>query len=313
MNNNITGSFDNRVKTFLNEEIDFTTVSKNKIEKILLLDDILEIIILPDVHSKPDNPFPTGIVTLTSNTIYPFAIGQEIGCGIRLLKTSLDIQDINKKFLDNYFTCLKDYLRDGRKKVTLFTKEEYLNILFKGYEWGVEKFDTERHCSIDVTMSYLPFKFCVKDILSAIPKDAFIAGYQRLGTLGGGNHFLEFQSISEILDRNACDKFGLQKGKILILFHTGANVFAKRFDNYYGVRFQKHGWDKILRKNFRKFLYHFNDFRLWRFLHRLNLFFSKDFKGIYADSLEGRKYLLGFYAAMNYGFVNRTIISQFVY
>ncbi|MCM8774256.1 MAG: RtcB family protein [Candidatus Omnitrophica bacterium] len=107
---------DNRIKIFLDKDIEFSPLSKSKINNLLSLDDISQVVILPDIHSKPDNPFPTGIVTFTSNTLYPFLIGQEIGCGMRVIKTSLRKEDIDSNFLDNYFKHLENYLRDNKKR-----------------------------------------------------------------------------------------------------------------------------------------------------------------------------------------------------
>jgi tRNA-splicing ligase RtcB len=305
---------DPRLKIFLSNDIEFSDLSKIKIEKVLSLEDIQEIIVLPDIHSKPDNPFPTGIVTLTSNTIYPSAIGQEIGCGMRILKTSLNIQDVNFELIDDIFTYLKQFLRDKERRKPIFTKDDYLQILIKGYGWLKERFGIERESDIDLEKKYNFFKgkISTKDIISAIPKDAIWAGYYRLGSLGGGNHFLEMQVVDNILDESVAKKIGLTKGQIVFLFHTGSGSFSKRLDNYYGIRFENNRMDKELRKNFRKLLFHFNDFRFLRLLKRWRLFFKKDFRGIPVNSYEGKRYVLALQIAMNYSLINRSIISGFI-
>lgn len=312
--NNDPKLLDPRLKIFLSNDIEFSSLSKIKLEKILSLEDIQEIIVLPDIHSKPDNPFPTGIVTLTSNTIYPFAIGQEIGCGMRILKTPFNIQNINSQSIDNLFTYLKQFLRDKERRNPLFTKDDYLQILIKGYRGLKERFDIERESAIDLDKRYNFFKdkISVKDIFSAIPKDAIWGGYSRLGSLGGGNHFLEMQAVDNILDEPMAKKIGLAKGQIVFMFHTGSGSFSKRLDNYYGIRFENNRRDKEFRRNFRKFLFHFNDFRFSRLLKRWKLFFKKDFRGIPVNSYEGQRYMLALQIAMNYSIINRSIISGFI-
>ena len=59
-----------------------------------------------------------------------------------------------------------------------------------------------------------------------------------MGTVGSGNHFIEFQQVSEILDDNAAAAFGLKKGQVTVLIHSGSRGlghqvctdFVKRMD-----------------------------------------------------------------------------------
>jgi tRNA-splicing ligase RtcB (3'-phosphate/5'-hydroxy nucleic acid ligase) len=305
---------DPRVKLFITDEIDFSALSRDKLKEALSLEDIKEIIVLADIHSKPDNPFPTGIVTLTANTIYPFAIGQEIGCGMRVLKTSLNSKDLNANLIDSIFNNLKTFLRDGLNDKPLLNKKEYFEVLINGYEWAKGKFGIEKEREDYLSrISYRPQEnITVKDIRSALPKDALWGGYYRLGALGGGNHFLEIQVVRDILDNQAALKFGLSKGQVIFIFHTGSGTFSKRLDNYYGTRFENNRLDKDIRKYFRKLLFHFGDLNLTRFSKRWSLFFGRNFKGIPADSIEGKRYMAAFKMAMNYSFVNRAIISSFI-
>jgi tRNA-splicing ligase RtcB len=47
-------------------------------------------------------------------------------------------------------------------------------------------------------------------------------GHDQLGTLGGGNHFLEVQVVDTVHDPVAADALGLRQGDITILIHTGS-------------------------------------------------------------------------------------------
>ena len=46
-------------------------------------------------------------------------------------------------------------------------------------------------------------------------------GELALGTLGSGNHFLELQVVDQILDPEAAKAFGLRKGQVTAMIHTG--------------------------------------------------------------------------------------------
>src|SRR5690606_17299245 len=44
----------------------------------------------------------------------------------------------------------------------------------------------------------------------------------QLGTLGGGNHFLEIQHVQAIFDPQAASAFGLGLDRITVMIHTGS-------------------------------------------------------------------------------------------
>ncbi|MGY0219443.1 RNA ligase RtcB family protein [Endozoicomonadaceae bacterium StTr2] len=43
-----------------------------------------------------------------------------------------------------------------------------------------------------------------------------------LGSIGGGNHFAEFQQIDEIYDREQCLQAGIESGRLQLLVHSGS-------------------------------------------------------------------------------------------
>lgn len=45
---------------------------------------------------------------------------------------------------------------------------------------------------------------------------------EEMGTLGSGNHYLEVQEITEILDSAAAQAFGLELGQIVVMVHCGS-------------------------------------------------------------------------------------------
>ncbi|HEY0839400.1 MAG TPA: RtcB family protein, partial [Vulgatibacter sp.] len=47
-------------------------------------------------------------------------------------------------------------------------------------------------------------------------------GHDQVGTLGGGNHFLEIEVVDEVYDERAAAELGLRKGGITVLIHTGS-------------------------------------------------------------------------------------------
>ena len=48
-----------------------------------------------------------------------------------------------------------------------------------------------------------------------------------LGTIGSGNHFVEFQAVEEILDRHAAYSLGIRVGQVGFMVHTGSRFVGK--------------------------------------------------------------------------------------
>jgi release factor H-coupled RctB family protein len=88
-----------------------------------------------------------------------------------------------------------------------------------------------------------------------------------LGTIGGGNHFAEFQSVTNIIDQEIFDNLGLNEKNIFLLVHSGSRGYGESIlreytsffeskgitdDNEYaGIYFEKHDnavkWAKLNR------------------------------------------------------------------
>src|SRR5207247_937661 len=47
-------------------------------------------------------------------------------------------------------------------------------------------------------------------------------GAGQVGTLGSGNHFLELQRVERVLEPVAAEAYGLAKGQLTVLIHSGS-------------------------------------------------------------------------------------------
>jgi release factor H-coupled RctB family protein len=52
-----------------------------------------------------------------------------------------------------------------------------------------------------------------------------------LGTMGGGNHFAEFQTVNEVRNEQAFHDLGVDKKQILLLIHCGSRDYGQRIIN----------------------------------------------------------------------------------
>ncbi|MGC9384274.1 MAG: RtcB family protein [Kosmotogaceae bacterium] len=149
-----------------------------QINNLSLIPDIFKwIAIMPDVH--PGFGMPIGGVLALEENVIPNAVGVDIGCGVISIKTNLRREMVTP--------VLKDILSDIMKKIPL------------GHNWRKNP----------LVSALFDEKISDKTIQKEM-KNAM----KQLGTLGGGNHFIEIQCDSE--------------NTIYITLHTGSrNIGAK--------------------------------------------------------------------------------------
>lgn len=67
------------------------------------------------------------------------------------------------------------------------------------------------------------------DISGLISKRAcYFPHLESLGTIGGGNHFCELQEVDSVLDQEKFSEAGLDKGRLMLLVHTGSRIFGQK-------------------------------------------------------------------------------------
>lgn len=140
-------------------------------------------------------------------------------CGVRLLKTNLQDEDIKDKIKDLVYRLFSDVPAGvgSEGDIKVGAKEEK-EILLKGARWAVEKgFGTED----DLECTEENGAMQAADP-GAVSERALKRGKAQSGTLGSGNHFLEIQVIDQLYDREACDALGLNLGQVTVMIHSGS-------------------------------------------------------------------------------------------
>ena len=176
---------------------------------------------MPDIHQGYG--FPIGGVAATlideGGVISPGGIGYDINCGVRLLASSISIQEI-QPYLERLATELFHSVPSGVGKggKLKYSVDELEEVLRYGVDFlikrGIGTEDDKLHCEEEGRMMGAnPEK---------LSEHAKKRGSDQLGTLGSGNHFLEVQHIDEIFDQEVANAFGLSKGLVTIMIHCGS-------------------------------------------------------------------------------------------
>ena len=176
---------------------------------------------MPDIHWGYG--FPIGGVAATDidqgGVISPGGVGFDINCGIRLLKTNFQYEEIKNKIKDLVYALFSDVPSGlGSKGDIRVSAREEREILLKGAKWAVEKgYGTQE--DLECCEEYGAIQGADP---TAVSDRAYERGKAQSGTLGSGNHFLEIQVIEQLYDRDLCDEFGLTLGQITIMIHSGS-------------------------------------------------------------------------------------------
>lgn len=240
---------------------------------------------MPDIHWGYG--FPIGGVAATDineGVISPGGVGYDINCGVRLAGTSLNFDEAKpniNKLIENLFKDIPTGVGAGGAIRKLSTKE-IKEILIKGSQWAVEQgFGDER--DIEFTEENGKLTDAEPDVVSS---RAIERGQDQAGTLGSGNHFLEIDIVDEIYDDNAAEVFGLFKGQMVVLIHTGSRGLGYQVcDDYL----------KVLVKAEKKYNFNLPD---------------KQLACAPIQSQEGKDYLGAMRGAANFAWNNRQIIMH---
>jgi tRNA-splicing ligase RtcB len=176
---------------------------------------------MPDIHWGYG--FPIGGVAATdpedAGVISPGGVGFDINCGVRLLKTNLEYEDVKPKLKELVWALFSDIPSGVGSKgdIKVGSKEER-DILVKGAKWAVSRgLGTED--DLDCTEENGAMQGADPD---AVSERAYQRGKAQSGTLGSGNHFLEVQVIDQLYDREICDVLNLNLGQVTLMIHSGS-------------------------------------------------------------------------------------------
>ena len=180
---------------------------------------------MPDIHWGYG--FCIGGVAATDveqgGVISPGGVGFDINCGVRLIKTNFQYDEIKDKIKDLVYSLFNDVPSGvGSKGEIRVSEKEEREILVKGAGWAVQRgYGTEE--DLECTEEYGAI---AGSNPSAVSERAYKRGKAQSGTLGSGNHFIEIQVIDQLYDQEICDELGLRPEQVTLMIHSGSRGFG---------------------------------------------------------------------------------------
>jgi len=151
------------------------------------------IALMPDAHGGYG--MPIGGVLFTERAVVPYAIGVDIGCGVVLVDLGIKAEDLIRQ--DRFPLVLKqtkDHVPTGFEQHKVFYKpDEALRLMETGFPAA-----------------------------EVVKPEWFEKALPQLGTLGSGNHFIEFQQDED--------------GNAYLMLHSGSRSLGKSICDHYHKR-----------------------------------------------------------------------------
>jgi tRNA-splicing ligase RtcB len=175
---------------------------------------------MPDIHHGYG--FPIGGVAAMdweTGVVSPGGVGFDINCGVRLVRTTLEAEDVRPRMRELVNQVFRDVpCGTGGEGPLRIGKQQVDQVLEKGAEWMVENGYGEPR---DTEFTEERGRMEGADA-GQVSERAKERGRPQLATLGSGNHFLEIQRVEQVIDREAARAMGLEEGQAVVLIHCGS-------------------------------------------------------------------------------------------
>lgn len=242
---------------------------------------------MPDGHFGYG--FPIGGVAAMDvsqgGVISPGGIGFDINCGMRLVTTNLTHEEVQphlRKLVDRLFERVPAGV--GSTGFLKLSQQEFREVVEQGARWLVRKgYGWEE--DLELTEE----EGCIEGADAGKISDRAVArGFNQIGTLGSGNHYLEIQVArpENIRDPELARKLGITiPNQVVVMFHCGSRGFGHQVATDYLQVFLK-----VMESKYRiKIL-------------------DRELACAPLDSPEGRDYFAAMKCGINMSFANRQVI-----
>src|SRR5947207_1764312 len=239
---------------------------------------------MPDIHQGYGLPVGGVVATDASHgAISPGAIGFDINCGVRLVKSHFDAGDVAARMeplVDALYATIPTGV--GSRGPLALDARMLDEVMARGAAWAVE-----RGYGVPDDLERIESGGCLDGAdPGKVSERARERGRRQLGTLGSGNHFLEVQVVDEIDDARTAEALGIRLGQVMVMIHTGSRGLGHQVCTDYlevaGRALRRHGISVP----------------------------DRQLACAPANSAEARDYLGAMRAAANFAFANRQLLTH---
>ena len=256
----IANEYEIDVSLFANEDVPIEQIAVDELRRMLELHETIEsfakaspesfantprisrVAVTPDFHKAQG--IPVGTILETSGFVVPQAIGNDVNCGMRLHLTGFDADQIAGHVEQLETECRHMFFEAGRRIPMQRSHREAM--LLGGIKGLYETVDSNFDEGLWAHFHRMPREHTLSRIERQGSLDANrvfgldnYLGEQRvsrdsqIGSIGGGNHFVEIQRVEKILDGQVAHAWGLRPGMVTVMVHTGSVSIGSACGTFY--------------------------------------------------------------------------------
>ncbi len=224
---------------------------------------VSRMVLTPDFHRG--KTIPVGTVLATQDAVVPQAVGVDIGCGMRVVVTDLTRDDLPED-PSELTRRLRHVFFGGGRDIPMSPRQR--EALLQHGPWGLHEtcadnagvglwdyYDPDQQLD-DLTRVHGDGGFDadgVFDFGDYVRASGRTDGRDaHIGSVGGGNHFVEIQTVDALADGATAHAWGLREGQVVIMIHTGSLGFGQRVGSHFarvaqriypdGLAYPEHGF-----------------------------------------------------------------------
>jgi release factor H-coupled RctB family protein len=173
---------------------------------------------MPDLHPGPGTPI--GATVALRGTLWPALLGGDLGCGVRVMvvpRIKARGDDLHRRMEEELASFPLDHVDPEALMAAVW---------HHGPRGLVDLAD------VPPSLAALAALEPVSDApVGPLPPTHFA---RQLGTVGGGNHFLELSRVHRVVDRAAGASLGLATGRFAVVAHSGSRGLGKHLAGRWG-------------------------------------------------------------------------------
>jgi tRNA-splicing ligase RtcB (3'-phosphate/5'-hydroxy nucleic acid ligase) len=193
---------------------------------------VTQVAVTPDFHKA--RGIPVGTVLATRGFLVPQSIGNDINCGMRLHLTSLQAEDLEGR-AEELETVFRHLFFEGGRNIPM-TREQREAMLTRGLTGLLDA--TPRSLAEGVWPLF--HELDMEGELARVDRRGTLEAARvfglddymgpagqltrdsQIGSIGGGNHFVEIQRVERVLDGTTAHAWGFRPGMVTVMVHTGS-------------------------------------------------------------------------------------------
>jgi tRNA-splicing ligase RtcB (3'-phosphate/5'-hydroxy nucleic acid ligase) len=208
--------------------------------------ELARIVLTPDFHRGAG--IPVGTVLDARGFVLPKAVGTDIGCGMRLLATDVTADefatlgdDFDARLRHIFFEGGRNIALSAHQRIGIF-RDGIAGLMTHGHAAdGLWEHWNARAQEHDLNRTHRQGTLATSDVFEMADfikgsGDGSATAFTRdgqIGSIGGGNHFVELQRIDEVFDGATARSWGLKKGTIAIMAHSGSVGIGHLIGNHF--------------------------------------------------------------------------------